>query len=711
MAVEDKKASGLPMAGRRLLVGTNVLLATLLVVAIVGVLQWGAYRFSGRADLTSSGVNSLSEGTERLLDNLDEKVWITTAYFETDLEGEDQAKFRGAVEDLVELYQIENRSRVEIEALNPLQDHEKRQKLLERLRDKPGFKEQAVGHGEILDRFEAEVLPQVTALLDAERSRIAAFGDTLAAAGGTVLGQIDMLLQNLQGEAGAVRQDIRNACEADLPRYSAATSELRSFYSSLSKACKDIGTVGSQVNAAGNLPAEQAEFLAGAQARYAELVETLDREVATIGELPALDLDDIARQLAPDSNPIIVETETDARVVAFRDIWPPLDPSASTSMAFKDRAFRGEEKVSSAILQLTEEQKTAVVFVRHGGQPLFFGGFMPNQPQPAYAQVKLHLEDLNFVVEEWDLATQPEPPEIDPPPARTIYVVLKPTSPPPNPMMQQDQTPFGEEQRRAILDAIGEDGRAVFLAGWYPGPFGPMPGQYEYADHLAGEWGIQVDWGTLLLRATPFAPGKYRFGRGAAFMTDCSFSDHAISERLKVLPMVLPYTCPLRLQETPPEGVTLERLVWCEQSEGLWGVKDVQAYLDQMRNEYVVRVEGDEVGTFTVAAVAEKGEAKMAVISSRGFCTDEMAFARDLMLTAEGLTLRSRNPGNLTLLVNTLHWLNDNEQIMDLGRPIDSAALEIAEGPTLSFLRVLVWAIWPIAVAVCGAAVWFVRRR
>ena len=711
MAV-DQGAAGLRFEGRRRTVGTNVLLATVLVVGIVGLLQWASYKLGGRADCTSSSVNSLSDGTVHLLDGLDETVRITTAYFKTDIEEEDQAKYRNAVNDLVNLYQIENRSKIEVESFNPLQDHDKRKKLLDDLQAKPKFQEQSVKHRELLDKFENELVPEITTLLDAELTQMGGLGESLGGTSGTVLGQIEVLLDRLQRDLGATQAEIQDASQADLPQYGAAVSVMHSLCSNLSKRFKDIGTVGGQVAGDNNLSPAQADFLAGAQARYQPLVDKLDELIDAAAELPQLDLEDIARQLAPNSNPIIVETDSDAKVVSFRDVWPPVDQSAATSMAFKDRVFRGEEKLSAAILQLTQKEKTAVVFVRYGGSPLFMGGFMPGQPPAMYSQIKTHLEDLNFEVREWDLSTQTEPPEIDPAPAKTIYVVMKPSSPPPDPRMQQQQTPFGPQHSQVILDAIADSGRAVFLAGWYPGPFGPIPGDYEYDNYLKDTWGIEVEAGVLLLQAVSVGPNQYRLGGGAPFMMESSDADHPITKQLKVLRTIFPYVCPLKLADTPPEGVDLEKLVWCERSDTLWGAKDIQAYIDQMREEYVHKVKGDLEGPFTVAAAASKDDAKVVVISARDFCADEMAFARDLAVTAEGLVVRSRNPGNLTLLVNTLHWLNDNEGIMGLGRPIDTPTLAIAEGSFGSFfVRALVWVIWPLLVVVGGLGVWYVRRR
>ena len=70
---------------------------------------------------------------------------------------------------------------------------------------------------------------------------------------------------------------------------------------------------------------------------------------------------------------------------------------------FDRRAFKGEEKLTSAILRATHKEQTAVVFTRYGGTPLFLGRFMPGQPPAPYTSMKQQLEDANFIVEEWDV--------------------------------------------------------------------------------------------------------------------------------------------------------------------------------------------------------------------------------------------------------------------------------------------------------------------
>ena len=115
---------------RHYTIGANVAVSVLAATAIVVVLQWGSYYASGQYDLTESGVNSLSPGTERLLEGLDEKVRLTSLYFQTDLEEDDQSKYRTKINDLLNLYQSTNRSQVEVNFINPLKDFGPRQELL-----------------------------------------------------------------------------------------------------------------------------------------------------------------------------------------------------------------------------------------------------------------------------------------------------------------------------------------------------------------------------------------------------------------------------------------------------------------------------------------------------------------------------------------------------------------------------------------------------
>jgi len=721
MAVDakgEKGASG-TSAGRLFLIGTNVVIATVLVVAIVVIVQAIAYSMPRRWDMTSSGVNSLSDGTENLLRGLDANIRLTSLYYETDREGADQSQYRQAAADLLDLYEATNRSKVSADWVNPLKDHEKVAKLFARLREKQAFKEQIDPYQAAIDQYRGELDEKTRSLVQSELEAIEGLG--IAMGGGNsdqAVGQIEGALRQLSMLIERTREQVDRSSAADNPQYSFAVSQIRALYGNFATTLDNIGKFGSDF--AQQNPGtqnDQAAFLSGAGVRYQELATTLKAEKTKLQELERepLKYDDLVQQLAPDANAILVETDDDATVLDFGSVWPPLpsQQGAGGRADFKDRAFKGEEKLTSAVLRATHKEQTAVVFVRYGGRPLFLGGFMPGQPPAPYARVKEQLEEANFVVEEWDVKTGDSPPSIEPKPTRTIYVVLKPTPPERNMMGQPgaDQ-PFGDSHRRKVLGAIGDAGRAFFIAGWHPGSFGPIPTSYEYNDYLRDDWGVEVDTSSLLIETISIGPGKYAAQRDFYSMDECEVTTHDIVSGALSREVLLPACAPLDLSDTPPEGVGVERLLYIPEKDGIWGVKSLQAYQDQLRDrEYLTRAEGDLEAPFDLAVAATKGDAKIVVVSSAEFAVDSVAFAQAFMVGPRGLSIRSRNPGNVSLLVNSLHWLSDNTEFMNIGKPIDAAVLQIGSNSTVRSVQALTIFVWPMLALVCGGIAWWVRRR
>lgn len=702
--------------GRHLVIGANVFISVLMAAAIVGIIQWGAYYKNAKADLTDQGVNSLTSGTEHLIGDLKDKVRLTSMYFETDIEDEDQPKYRTKVADLLALYQSVNQSKVEVDHFNPLQDHAKREALLARVRKLDTFAKQVEPYQKLIERFRTELLGRIGEHIQGELDRILALQDATPDENDKDdLGQIQMVLDRWQREISLTTRDIDDALNDPQPRYGAAKSAVAGLCSNLAR---DLGSI---VTFAGQRAARRPDmtpdvhaFMTGAEQRHRGLINDLEAVATDARELPVLDFENFVRQLGPTANALVVETEDDAKVVSFSDIWPPVDPNLPPSAArFQNRLFKGEEKITSAVLQLTQKEKTAVVFVRFSGPPLFFSMPVPGARPPMLAQLKELLEDTNFEVREWDLATTDDPPEIDPPPIRTIYVVLRPTQPPRQQFQQQQPPQFSDLHKQKLLAHLGDDARVIFLAGWAPGPFGSFPDPYPYNSYLNDNWGIHIADDYLVINAlTGDEPGAFMLSQQSLSQSEFSRSDHLLVRDMRGQPASFPYVAPLEIAAEAPDGVSVEPLLWCERSETLWGVKDIQKYIEQARKMQGVRKEPDDLyGPFNIAAAAEKGDAKIVVISSRDCMIDAVAMAPVMALTSQGITLRKRNPGNVNLFLSALHWLNDKTEWLDVGKPAQMGTIEIEEGPKLTFIRTFVYSIWPGAVLLCGGAAWWVRRR
>jgi hypothetical protein len=565
MAVDTKDSPAKP--ARRVMLGTNVVVSIVLVVGIVVVLQALAFDSTGRIDMTSSSVNSLSEGTENLLSGLEENVTLTSLYFETDREEPDQPRYRRAVDDLLDLYQAVNRSKVKAQWINPLKDHEKYKELIARLREHPSFKEEIDQYRERVEAYTGEgdgLDARMRALVAEELQLTRALGGPMADDRTKLaVTPVEMLLQQWEDELRGTRDAIDKLTAGDNPRYTEASTLLKSLYRELGESLKNVTGHGlEQVRRQPDLAPDAIEYLGKCEERFAALSTALQNELTALQGLDRPKLDDVITEIGTTTNAILVEAPSGVEVVTFETVWPALDPNMAMRADFFNRAFKGEEQLTAAVLRAVYKEQTAVVFVRYGGGPLFMGAMIPGQPRSPYTGMKERLELANFVVKEWDLKTSDTPPAIDPPPTRSIYVVLKPTPPERGPMGQPSQEPpFSDGHRQALLRALGEDGRALFVAGWAPGPFGPIPGTYEYGEYLKNTWGIDVDTSALLIRLGTIGPGKYYpTQRDFYAMREVALTDHEIVSGPQ-MPAALPWCAPLNLADTPPEGVTLAPLV------------------------------------------------------------------------------------------------------------------------------------------------------
>jgi len=321
MAVKNPSSQsqgGSASGGRRVLVGTNVVVTIVLAVAVVGVLQAIAYNApSVKVDMTSTGVNSLSEGTLNLLKGLDQNVTLTSLYFETDLEEEEQPLYRRAVKDLLGLFESAARSKVRADWINPLSDHEKFKELQTRLREKDRFKKELEPYAAAIEKYQKDLDARARALVQQELDTLGTMTGPMADAETKgAVGQVEVLFQRWSQELESGREQIDGLMAGVTPQHTAVTRVLETLYRDFSKALKDVTQFGqAQVARSPGLPESARDYLSNAGGRFAELVSTLEGEVTTLQELEPLSIDKVLREFEPNANPIVVETDAEALVV------------------------------------------------------------------------------------------------------------------------------------------------------------------------------------------------------------------------------------------------------------------------------------------------------------------------------------------------------------------------------------------------------------
>jgi hypothetical protein len=418
-------------------------------------------------------------------------------------------------------------------------------------------------------------------------------------------------------------------------------------------------------------------------------------------------------------------------VLTQDDVWPwRSDREAPTPADGDPHDFAGEQAVSSAILKLTQKTRTAVIFTRFGGESLLTAPpptnpMMMRMPQAPYGTVNEILQKENFITREWDVQTQPDPPEVEDA-SRLIYVVFPPEPPQQQNPMQPSPTPrISAEQKQRIYDAVKEAGMAVFLTPWMPpsSQFMMMPEKYEFNDYLKSNWGIEVEDTHLALQfvVNPQSDGLMYPDPACRNLLISSrmfhFTNQPVGAPLRGLPAAFQRVAPLRILTGPekPQGVSVEPIAEVNDTQDVWAITNLARINDDLeKNQGTRRYDDDIAAPFPLSVAATDAEGrKLVVFASDGFIADSVVNMAQMVMVGGALRLAKLYPGNTDLFVNALHWLTGNADRIAVGpQEGDVPRLDkLEEGPTLTWTRVFLVGIWPGVALLAGAAVWLLRRR
>ena len=718
---------------RRLLSGANVAVAVVLVVAVVGIAVWLAGQYGGRTDLTSSRVNSLSSRTVGLLGGLDQDITITGLYTVLSEYQAHAQKRQDHVRDLLDLYESFGRGRVATVMIDPMKERGKVDELLKRLCERPAYKDEAAPHEEALNKF-PDLNTAISGLADGDLAQFKSFAEADARMKRVrefVI--VANYLALLGREAQGVAADVNELLADDVPRYGRAVSAVREYLGQVQTYLQDAQR---WMSGAGpplpDLMPDVRVFFQAAKDRYQPILDEVAALLRETEDLKQVKLEEVYDTLSQwgTQPPILVETETEARVCSLNDVWPYRAGGGPAPPDGDPRDFAGEQAVSSAILQLTQTEKTAVVFTRFGGESPIRPDFsqmnrmMMSMPRAPYQVLNAQLEKANFVTVDWDVATQNEPPDVEDA-GHTIYVVFPPEPPPqPNPMQPSPQAGITPQQKQAILDAVNESGLAIFLGGWSQPTvrFMRTGPPYEYADYLRSTWGVELRDQHLALHfsETPQRQGVKGPANRNPLILDTKvmrFTDHDIARPLRALEGAFLAAAPLEIVtgDEKPAGVEVAVIAEVRETEDVWAVADVLRLQEDLQKRFgTTRHEDDIAAPFPVAVAAtnERGQ-KVVVFGSERFAADDVAQSQSVMLTSKGLQAYLNFPANTDLFVNALHWLTGEADRIAVGpRQSDVPRLDkLTEGGTAQFCRVLLVGIWPGLALLAGAGVWLLRRR
>ncbi len=412
-------------------------------------------------------------------------------------------------------------------------------------------------------------------------------------------------------------------------------------------------------------------------------------------------------------NVIVLATDSDRRVIDEADLVEYDYSGVQFGEGPKIREFKGEQLITSALLELVEAEKPKILFtVGHGEGQLDYG-------ERSLSQARDLLGKDNFEIEEWgSLGKNEVPADTD------LVVVAGPT------------TRFLEPELELFSRYLDGGGRMLLLLD-------PVfaPGGNDLLDLGLGDW--LAGYGVEIRRDLVVEPSQQVPFYGAETFFANAFGSHPIVDPLAELATVTMWSEARSVSPAadPPAGREVAELV--STTADAWGETDL-ANLDQLgpgdddtsgpvplgvavtfaaaegggHRAAGGEPAGDEAGAAETGDEPAPAEDELeAGLDVTDLAADEedasapearLVVYGDFDFAADG---QIANAANGMLLLNTLNWLVEREQLIDIeNRPPTETKLSLTGGE-IANLRLLVLFLLPGLAAVAGVWVYVQRRR
>jgi hypothetical protein len=702
--------------------GANVILASVVVIALAVVVTYLAQRAKVRLDTTQAGLYSLKPQTVNIIKDNKQKIRLVSLYApiqgaRNDAErraAEEHANRMGVVADLLREYEYKGKN-ISVEIIDPIASPTKVDDLIKDVTNKYGG--EVAKYKEVVDAQPA-TYTKLNGLVAEQLKKVNAL-PLEQLIGNEALQGVGLAIFTVQEFPEVIKSSeatIKRRLADKPPDYKGVTSSVEramDYFSARSATIIDNFTK-SKDDA--KLPEPVRKYMTDSLPTFTEVKKIADEFSAKIKGLGELKLDELRTKLK-EENAILVLGEKDMRSLSFNQVWQRDDEAMRRMRPGEEvrvqAKFSGEQQISSAILGLSTDKKPKVAFVRSGGPPVTGGGFF-QQGEISFSRFADRLRTYNFEVLEKDLSgqwammaqmqqmpTEPEPSDED---IKDAVWVVVPTPSRPNRMGQQPP-PIAPK----IAAHLKNGGSALVLL-------------YPQGDNLAealGEWGIDVETNVFAAHeASPAAAAsagdvvedaqRYPF----IFVTN-TYGDHFLTKPLQSLDMFLPQMMPVKIRQVA--GYKTTPLVTLPQ--GAWGERNAEAMLRGEAVKYEPAKDGaatgDIPGPISVAVASEKenGGGRVVAIGGMQVAIDGIVSMEDPNLARRDIRVL-RFPGNGELVTNSVFWLAKQDPLI----AISPAAMEVSRIAPMSTGTLQAWRIGalliglPGLVIAAGAYVWFARR-
>ncbi len=510
--------------------------------------------------------------------------------------------------------------------------------------------------------------------------------------------------------------------------------------------------------AMGGADAESRKLLDQGAAFLSDLIQPLEGLKARLDKLPELKGGGLAEQLTQDNLLLVEVGEKEPRVLGFEEVWPEvgafeLPPGMDTQKREKTRTFNGDSALGSALFALSRKPIAEVVLVHYAqapGYPMMQQPDESNPPMSQLTELRDRLGKANLKVATWNLATEMEPPppaypDEDAPkdesastqpaekdqrtPLPRVYVVTTPPPPMSDPRMGGEQSGFGPQHYEALVAAVEDAGRALFLCGWQPSRYNPQAGlamqtDYPWDEYLSNEWGLKVETSFRVNRGVRTRDeGRLNLTSSEInYMPLSSFNTKtAIGKPLANRRILLLHACPIEKTDAAPEGVRYETVLSVPHGDrNYFATNDFVRLLNsfQKGKDLPFEVKDDDripPLDVMVQAVREpntegRTDKSRLVVFAAGLSLMDVYMGQPVRRESESGDYNEPPPSaNAEIAVNAIYWLAGQEEWIAAG-PIAIPPIRIEPSRLKSIQAMVVFA-WPALVLLIGGAVFLWRRK
>ena len=395
------------------------------------------------------------------------------------------------------------------------------------------------------------------------------------------------------------------------------------------------------------------------------LIETVDpyRNLTRTRELQ------VKFNFGADENMVILDYQNRKKILRVADM-AEYDPPGMFSETPQVKAFRGEQVITSALIELTEDKETKIGFISGHGEPSLESG-------SPLSRFKEYIERQNIKLEPLNLTNLERVP--------TEYATVILTGP---------KYDLGDRDFSLLRNYWNEQGRIFILLD----PKVKTP----KLDQFLTEFGIRPDPDLIVTQfKTGIEEQSVTLDVYAQFLPETSFL-RALSQATGYFPGG---ACSLSIDESKvaQEGLTVTRAL-TPAAPNYWGDKDEILY-SQKTPTYAQGIDLPPPLYFGVAL--EKGSIKDARVqlhsSSRMIVLGNADFVRNESL--------SESPPDVDFVLMSVNWLADREQLVGIApKATRTFTLNLSDRQMNEIVLLTVAGI-PMLIALLGLGVWSIRRR